>query len=454
MPPEPQSGNVGLPAGGDETLWHPSSASLAVGGLSLSVMCAFGHPDRVRDGSRMRDGLLLDARHGCLRASASWPSGSSAITSARGGQGRHWQRPAPAAARQRRDRVEWAVFRLARHPSAASACSCEATHPSGLAVGIRIVCGSHRRAGRAGARTAGHRRRLRRRRAGPAPRARRTPARARRAPSSRRSTTLPGWRCASLYRRARCAWPAESRGTGFRGTRARGPTTPAAVSHWSRPPRARRWPPSALRRARAPNSSRRCSARCGRDRRRALGWAARALRRAPRQCVSCGLCLPHCPTYDLLAAESDGPRGRIHIMQRLVAGDLTVEERASRSIAASVAAPARRPARRACTTASCSRSPGTEVRKRPRCRFARCCPSSSARGCWPWRCAPDGPSRACCQALRVAAAGRSTPTRPSPGNTATRGDRPPSSCAAASCARPSPLPSRPPSTRWRPPATT
>jgi glycolate oxidase iron-sulfur subunit len=45
-----------------------------------------------------------------------------------------------------------------------------------------------------------------------------------------------------------------------------------------------------------------------------------------RQCVSCGLCLPHCPTYDLLAAESDGPRGRIHIMQRLVAGDLTVED--------------------------------------------------------------------------------------------------------------------------------
>ena len=44
------------------------------------------------------------------------------------------------------------------------------------------------------------------------------------------------------------------------------------------------------------------------------------------QCVSCGLCLPHCPTFDLLAAESDGPRGRIHIMQRLVAGDLTVEE--------------------------------------------------------------------------------------------------------------------------------
>jgi glycolate oxidase iron-sulfur subunit len=45
-----------------------------------------------------------------------------------------------------------------------------------------------------------------------------------------------------------------------------------------------------------------------------------------RQCVSCGLCLPSCPTFDLLAAESDGPRGRIHIMQRLVAGDLSVED--------------------------------------------------------------------------------------------------------------------------------
>lgn len=45
-----------------------------------------------------------------------------------------------------------------------------------------------------------------------------------------------------------------------------------------------------------------------------------------RQCVSCGLCLPSCPTFDLLAAESDGPRGRIHIMQRLVAGELSVED--------------------------------------------------------------------------------------------------------------------------------
>ncbi len=44
------------------------------------------------------------------------------------------------------------------------------------------------------------------------------------------------------------------------------------------------------------------------------------------QCVSCGLCLPSCPTFDLLAAETDGPRGRIHIMQSLVAGDLSIED--------------------------------------------------------------------------------------------------------------------------------
>ena len=38
------------------------------------------------------------------------------------------------------------------------------------------------------------------------------------------------------------------------------------------------------------------------------------------------MCLPACPTFDLLDQESDAPRGRIHLMQAMVAGTLAVED--------------------------------------------------------------------------------------------------------------------------------
>jgi glycolate oxidase iron-sulfur subunit len=50
------------------------------------------------------------------------------------------------------------------------------------------------------------------------------------------------------------------------------------------------------------------------------------------QCVMCGLCLPHCPTYRLDRHEAESPRGRIALARQLASGNLEPSELALRHL--------------------------------------------------------------------------------------------------------------------------
>src|SRR3569832_173687 len=50
---------------------------------------------------------------------------------------------------------------------------------------------------------------------------------------------------------------------------------------------------------------------------------ATELKRLTDQCVMCGMCLPHCPTYHLTRDEAESPRGRISLIQGMSSGRLS-----------------------------------------------------------------------------------------------------------------------------------
>jgi len=51
----------------------------------------------------------------------------------------------------------------------------------------------------------------------------------------------------------------------------------------------------------------------------------RALLKLADQCVMCGMCLPHCPTYVKTSNEGESPRGRISLTQALLRNKLPLE---------------------------------------------------------------------------------------------------------------------------------
>ncbi|HKV44340.1 MAG TPA: 4Fe-4S dicluster domain-containing protein, partial [bacterium] len=45
------------------------------------------------------------------------------------------------------------------------------------------------------------------------------------------------------------------------------------------------------------------------------------------KCIQCGFCLSHCPTYRILAVETESPRGRIHLVEAAAQGRIPIDRR-------------------------------------------------------------------------------------------------------------------------------
>jgi glycolate oxidase iron-sulfur subunit len=64
----------------------------------------------------------------------------------------------------------------------------------------------------------------------------------------------------------------------------------------------------------------------------ATAFDAQSLVALADRCVQCGLCLPHCPTYQLDQTESESPRGRIAYIKATASGQMTPTETGDRHL--------------------------------------------------------------------------------------------------------------------------
>src|SRR5262249_19338951 len=92
-----------------------------------------------------------------------------------------------------------------------------------------------------------------------------------------------------------------------------------------------------------------------------------------RKCVHCGICLPQCPTYQVLGEEMDSPRGRLYLMRAAAEGRLGLSETLTRHIDLCLGC-------RACESACPSGVPFGQILEATRAQIVRAAPKQGSTG--------------------------------------------------------------------------